>query len=53
MTRELKVSRRSVDWAENPEVDLHELLERLYRIIYRQTVKQVEILPVMHYHRGV
>lgn len=34
-----------------PNDNLRELLERPYRIIYRITEKQIEILTVMHYRQ--
>ncbi|HED15791.1 MAG TPA: hypothetical protein ENI64_03065 [Gammaproteobacteria bacterium] len=34
-----------------PDDDLRELLERPYRIIYRVTEQQIEILTVMHYRQ--
>lgn len=34
-----------------PDDDLRELLERPYRIIYRITKQQIEILTVMHYRQ--
>ncbi len=34
-----------------PDDDLRELLEKPYRIIYRITEHQIEILTVMHYRR--
>lgn len=36
---------------EYPETDLRELLERPYRIIYRVTPTQVEIITVKHYRQ--
>ena len=36
---------------EYPEAELRELLERPYRIIYRQLDDCVEIVSVMHYRR--
>ena len=33
------------------QADLRELLERPYRIIYRVTAEQVEVLSVMHYRK--
>lgn len=51
-TRQLETAplsgRRMPDYAND---DLHELLERPYRIIYRVTDKQVDILTVMHYRQ--
>jgi len=34
-----------------PDDDVRELLERPYRIIYRITERQIEILTVMHYRQ--
>lgn len=34
-----------------PDDDLRELLEKPYRIIYRVTEQQIEILTVMHYRQ--
>ena len=36
---------------EYPEVELRELLERPYRIIYRQSDNHIEIVSVMHYRQ--
>lgn len=36
---------------EYPEADLRELLERPFRIIYRVTTDQIEIVSVMHYRQ--
>ena len=36
---------------EYPEADLRELLERPFRIIYRVTPDQVEIVTVFHYRQ--
>jgi toxin ParE1/3/4 len=36
---------------EYPGSDLHELLERPFRLVYRIANEQVEIVTVMHYRR--
>lgn len=51
-TRQLEVAalsgRKVPDY---PDDDLWELLERPYRIIYRVTEQQIEILTIMHYRQ--
>jgi plasmid stabilization system protein ParE len=46
---ELPNSERRVP--EYPEAELRELLERPFRIIYRVTTDQIEIVSVMHYRQ--
>jgi len=50
--RQLKIAPLSGHQMQDyPDDDLRELLEKPYRIIYRITEQQIEILTVMHYHQ--